>query len=114
MAFLSAFLFSFFLENCAGIVITITMVGFYASLIYLIYITNLKHKDYKAKFEADNTDSMSERLAKFFKASFWICVGVFAITTCFLLCLFSRILLAIKIIKVSCGSASRTNFSGRS
>ena len=101
LAFLSAFIFSFFLENCAGIVITITMIGFYCGLVYLIYITYTKEKEYKAKFEADGSDSMSGRLAKFFKISFWICVSVFAITSCFLLCLFSRILLAIKIIKVS-------------
>lgn len=100
LAFLSAFLFSFFLENCAGIVITITMIGFYAGLIYLILTTNSKHKEYKAKFEADNSDTMSERLAKFFKICYWICVVVISITSCFLLCLFSRILLAIKIIKV--------------
>lgn len=106
LAFLSAFLFSFFLENCAGIVITITMIGFYAGLIYLVYITNIKHKEYKTKSEADSSDTMSERLAKFFKACFWMCVGVLAITSCFLLCLFSRILLAIKVIKVSLRSKS--------
>ena len=101
LAFLSAFLFSFFLENCAGIVITITMIGFYAGLIYLVYITNTKQKEYKTKFETDSADKTSERLARFFKVCFWMCVGVLAITTCFLLCLFSRILLAIKVIKVS-------------
>jgi hypothetical protein len=42
IAFVSSFLFSFFLETCAGIVITITIAGFYAGLGFLTYICYTK------------------------------------------------------------------------
>jgi hypothetical protein len=101
LAFVSSFLFSFFLETCAGVVVTITMAGFYAGLGFLTYICWSKETHHMSIYNKDNTETVALKLAKFFKLSFWICVTILAISLCLLMCFFSRIVLAVKVIKVS-------------
>lgn len=101
LAFISSYLFSFFLETCAGIVITITIAGFYAGLAFLTYICWNKESHYRSIYDKDNTESVALKLAKFFKATFWICLTILCLSLCLLLCFFSRIVLAVKVIKVS-------------
>lgn len=101
LAFLSSFIFSFLLETCAGIIITITMIAFYLGLGFLTYVTYTKKKYHQDIFDKNNTETVSEKLAKFFKICFYICVTTLSITLCFLLCFFTRIVLAVKIIKVN-------------
>lgn len=101
LAFISSFLFSFLLETCAGIIITITVVAFYAGLGFLTYVSYVKKNYHLAIYEKDNTQSVAEKLHKFFKVTFWILVTILSISICVMVCLFSRVVLAVKVIKVS-------------
>ena len=101
MAFIASYLFSFFLETCAGIVIAITMIGFYAGLAFLCFISYKKKAEHKAIYDKDNSESIALKLSKFFNLVFWITLSILILSTCLLLCFFSRIVLAVKVIKVS-------------
>lgn len=100
LAFISSFLFSFFLETCAGVVITITIIGFYAGLGFLTFVCWTKKGYHQAIYDKDNTESVALKLAKFFKISFYICASLLTVSLCLLVCFLSRIVIAIKVIKV--------------
>ena len=100
-AFVYAYLFSFFLEYCAALVVLITMIGFYVGMAFLTYLTRVKYNHYKAIVEKNLQDAESRKKMKFFNVLFWVCVGLITVTLCFVLCFWNRIVLAIKVIKVS-------------
>lgn len=101
LAFISSFLFSFFLETCAGIVVTITIIGYFAGMGFATYFTFKKKNYHKDIYDKDNTEKVAHKLYKFFNLIFWICVTLLSISVCMLLCFFSRIVLAVKVIKVN-------------
>lgn len=96
MAFILSFIFSYLLEKCAGVVVTISLIGFYVLSGYLGYITFNGYRSYQ-----DKTDHIDQKKYKFLKGVFFFICAFVLVITCMICCLWSRLVLAVKIIGVS-------------
>lgn len=90
-----SFIFSFLLEKCAAVVVMFSLVGFYAATGYLGYFSYKKYKSYEGK-----DTHADQKNYKFFKGVFFILCAFAAIISCMVCCLWSRLVLAVKIIGV--------------
>lgn len=100
ISFIAAYVFSFFLEHCAGVIVFATLIGFYVGVIFLNYILYQRWMTHKAASEKDPKDEIAKKNMKLFKFFFWALVCFICLTLCFLLCFFNRLLLSIMIIQV--------------
>lgn len=96
IAFIIAFLFSFLLEKCTSVIVTISILGFYGATAYLAFLT---HKGYM-QFEGSDSHE-DQKKYKLLKAVFFFILVFLAISVCAICCLWSKIFLAVKIIAVS-------------
>lgn len=95
IAFIISFIFSFLLEKCTSVIVTISIAGFYVASGYLAFLT---HKGYKG-FEGSDSHE-DQKKYKLLKAVFFFICVLMAISVCAMCCLWSKILLAVKIIAV--------------
>lgn len=96
IAFVLSFIFSYLLEKCAAVVVTISLVGFYIASGYLGFICFKSYKDLEGK-----EDHSDVKKYKFYKAVFFILCAFALVVTCMICCLWSRLVLAVKIIGVN-------------
>lgn len=100
-SFISAYLFSFFLEYCASVIVFLTLIGFYIGMGFLVYISWTRWRIHKEMFEKNSKDATAEKNMKLYKLIFYCTVGFTSLTLCILLCFFNRLVLAIMVIKVN-------------
>lgn len=100
-AFMLSYFFSFFLQHCTWCVVIISMVGVYALGIYISIASWSRYRSLKS--EPSTSESESEVLsnANFYK---WVAIALWGALSLLLLitvCLFSRIKLAVNVIKAA-------------
>lgn len=95
--FLLAYFFSWLLEHCPGVVVVISLVGFYGGAGYMAYLSYTNYK----KISADEEDTILKGKRRFFQIALFTISGTLLITTCVICCFWSQLMLATKIIGVS-------------
>lgn len=103
IALVISFLFSWFLEKCAGVVVTISIVGFYAGAGYLAFIAWKGMGDNK-----DSKDEFQKSKFKLYKGLFGTMIIIMSILSCMICCFWSRLVLATKIISAAAEFVTET------
>lgn len=99
-SFIAAYIFSFFLEYCAAVIVFMTLIGFYAGMSFLTFFLWKTWRVHKEAFEKNEKDDVAKRNASLFKLFFYSSVGFICVTLCMLLCFFNRLIMAVMVIKV--------------
>lgn len=104
IAFLIAYLYSWFMEKCTGVLVTIVIAGFFAILVFLTISSKQNWNEQKIILE--NTDPSDkdtyekvEKMVKIFTILYYTLLAISILFACAICCLIPRILLAIKIIQ---------------
>jgi len=103
IAIVISFIFSFFLEKCAGVVVAVSLIGFYAGAGYLSYISWNGMKTNKAQ----ETEIQKSKY-KLFKGLLGFLVTSMALLGCMICCYWSRLVLATKVISAAAEFVSET------
>lgn len=99
-SFIAAYLFSFFLEYCAALIVFVTLIGFYVGMGILSFFLWKTWRVHKTAFDKNDKDDTAKRNMNLYKILFYSSIGFICLTLCILLCFFNRLLMAIMVIKV--------------
>jgi len=84
------------LEHCPGVVVGVSLIGFYVGAGYMGY---LSFKNFKA-ISADEEDPILKGKRRFFQIAMFTILSTLAIVSCLICCFWSELVLATKIIGV--------------
>jgi hypothetical protein len=98
-----SFFFSWLLEKCAGVVVAVSIIGFYAGAIYTSFVcyTNFKSNQELVNKDPDAVNFMAKNKMRFYQVSLFSISAVLSVVTCMICCLWSKLVLATKVIGVS-------------
>lgn len=96
-SFLFSFFFSWLLEHCPGVVVAVSLIGFYIGAGYMGY---LSYKNFKS-INPDEEDPILKGKRRFFQIAMFTIFSTLAIVSCLICCYWSQLVLATKIIGVS-------------
>ena len=96
---------NFLLEKCANVIAFLSLAGFFVGLGYATFLAYQARKTYAGSKDA--IDQKKEKLANF---AFYGLIVFIAVMLCSLVCLWSRVIIAIHIIAVSCKKITRNGY----
>jgi len=105
IALLISFVFSYLLEKCAGVVVTLALVGFYAAAGYLSYIS---WKGMNENKDFGENDALKRSKYKLYRGLLGFLAISIAILSCMICCFWSRLILAVKVISAAAEFVSET------
>lgn len=111
-AFIFSFFFSWILEKCAGVVVAVSLIGFYLGAGYMAYVSYTQFKHYQAIWKKDTEPNvMAKGKMKFFQVCLFGILSALSVISCMICCLWSKLVLATRIIGVRIHFETLFNFS---
>ena len=103
IAVIISFLFSWFLEKCASVIVTLALISFYAGAGYLSFVS---WKGMQANKNSD--DKIKQSKFKLYKSLLTFLVAAMSVMACMICCFWSRLVLAVKIISAAAEFVAET------